>query len=164
MGNAAPWLDLGAIVLFLLALFGQAADRMVALDYVDDRADHTAALRVPAVGSAIRMDLAGRLSVSIEDVNIESFETVMWADGCLGVHLAGTLCAQTLTPGFVATARHLDRLYRYHGAGSSFLAVDFLAGARIGEPLVGLAPARSTVRPISLEEEGLSREGRGLIR
>jgi hypothetical protein len=160
MGLASPWLDLGAIVLLLLAVFGQASERRDAFE-VAAQAGMPAAFREPLVADAIREDLATRLGVDIDDIDLESYESVTWPDGCLGVHVPGTVCAQALTPGFLARASHGDEIFRYHGSGTAFVAVNFLPGARVAGPVPGADPIRSPIRSISIDGQALVPGSRG---
>ncbi len=89
-----------------------------------------------AVQQAMRQDLAARLGVDPGSVQVASFRLVTWRDGCLGVHRPGEACTQALVDGFLAELAGPDgRLYRYHGAGSHFIAASFETDATISDPL-----------------------------
>lgn len=65
----------------------------------------------------MRRDLAGRLSVDIEKVPIQSFENVTWPDSCMGVHYPYATCLAALTDGFVAILSDDEgQTYVYHGS------------------------------------------------
>ncbi|MCL4240837.1 MAG: hypothetical protein KJ048_05735 [Dehalococcoidia bacterium] len=91
-----------------------------------------------AVQRDMRRDLARRLGVDVESVSIQSFDTVTWPDGCMGVHYAYATCLAALTDGFVAIlADGEGQTYVYHGSRLDFVAVSFLDTdeAMIGEPV-----------------------------
>jgi hypothetical protein len=70
----------------------------------------------------LKAHLAGRLGAAPGDIDLVSFEPTSWSDACLGVASPGGACAQTITPGWIATLRGPDGTeYRYHGAGGRFV-------------------------------------------
>jgi len=89
-----------------------------------------------SVQPAMRQDLASRLGVGPDAVQVVSFRLVTWRDGCLGVHRPGEACTQALVDGFLAELAGPDgRVYRYPGAGDHFIAASFESGAVISDPL-----------------------------
>jgi hypothetical protein len=119
--------------------------------------------RTPAIAAAIRTDLAHRLGLDPGGITLVLFEQVTWSDSCLGIHLPGSICAQSLEPGFLAVVTGGDRVYRYHGSGRVFVAADFVPGATVSEPVPGIGPARSAIRVIAVESRQAGPPGRGLI-
>jgi hypothetical protein len=117
----------------------------------------------PASADALRADLSERLRLEADAIALAQFEHVTWSDGCLGVYLLGTICAQSLQPGFLAVLTDGAAFYRYHGSGNAFIATDFVAGATIGDPVPGMERARSAIHVIGLEGDTPGRPGRGLI-
>lgn len=88
------------------------------------------------VQALMRVDLAQRLNVPGDSVGIASYREVTWPNGCIGVERPGAVCSQALTDGFLAILRAPDgTLYRYHGIDTRFIAVSFVSGATIGEPM-----------------------------
>lgn len=65
-----------------------------------------------------RQDLAQRLDVPIEDIELIQFEAVVWPDASLGCPRPGMVYAQVLSPGYLAILKVDDREYAYH-AGKS---------------------------------------------
>jgi len=82
-----------------------------------------AAATPPAgIEAALRAHLAARLRVDAAAISLLSFEPVAWPDACLGVSAPGRVCAQVITPGWVAILRGPDgHDYRYHGTAGRFV-------------------------------------------
>lgn len=59
-------------------------------------------------------DLAQRLSVPTEEIDVLSVEAVDWPDSCLGVPVPGQACLQVITPGFRISLWHAETTYVYH--------------------------------------------------
>ncbi len=59
-------------------------------------------------------DLAQRLSVPVEDIDVLSVEAVDWPDSCLGVPVPDQACLQVITPGFRISLSHAATTYVYH--------------------------------------------------
>jgi len=59
-------------------------------------------------------DLAQRLSVPVEDIDVLSVEAVDWPDSCLGVPVPDQACLQVITPGFRTSLWHAATTYVYH--------------------------------------------------
>lgn len=96
--------------------------------------------RIKEPRQAMREDLAEKLGVDLDDVDIEDFDDVTWPDGCVGVYRNDALCTQTLIDGWLAilTVDGDDTEYRYHGTyDGGFVAVWELdpANFRIGDPV-----------------------------
>jgi len=96
--------------------------------------------RIKEPRQAMREDLAEKLGVDVDDVEIEDFDEVIWPDGCVGVYRHDALCTQALVDGWLAFLKvdGDDTEYRYHGTyDGGFIAVweldpdDF----RLGEPI-----------------------------
>jgi hypothetical protein len=87
---------------------------------------------------AMRQDLARRLNVGLQAISIVGYEQVTWPDSCLGIQRPGIICAQVLSPGFLARlADASGKVYRYHGTADAFTAASFEPGAQLGEPIRG---------------------------
>ena len=63
-------------------------------------------------------DLAHRLSISTEQINVLEARDVIWSDSSLGCPQAGMVYAQVLTPGYLIRLEYNDQQYEYH-AGKS---------------------------------------------
>lgn len=61
----------------------------------------------------VRQDLAERLGVAFNSIEVVQVEDVVWPDTCLGLP-APELCARGETPGFRATLVALGQEYTYH--------------------------------------------------
>jgi hypothetical protein len=59
-------------------------------------------------------DLAGRLSISEEEILVQSVEPVTWTDAGLGCPQPGQAYAQVLTPGFRVILEADGQVYEYH--------------------------------------------------
>lgn len=89
-----------------------------------------------SVQQTMREDLAGRLKMDLATVSMTSYASVVWPDGCMGVHKPGIACSQMVTPGFLATLSDGgEKSYVYHGTGSRFIAASFEPNARLTDPV-----------------------------
>lgn len=71
----------------------------------------------PGSADAVRLakeDLARRLDVSPEDVQVVSIEAVQWPDTSLGCPQPGMMYAQVITPGFRVLLEAEGETYQYH--------------------------------------------------
>jgi hypothetical protein len=59
-------------------------------------------------------DLAQRLSISVEQIEVVEARSVVWPDASLGCLQPGKMYAQVVTPGFVVVLEAKDRTHRYH--------------------------------------------------
>jgi hypothetical protein len=59
-------------------------------------------------------DLAGRLKLTPEQVQVKGVELVDWPDSCLDVHAASEKCAKVIIPGFRVLLTVGTVLYEYH--------------------------------------------------
>lgn len=59
-------------------------------------------------------DLAARLSISSDAIQVVSIEEVEWRDSSLGLPQAGQLYAQVITPGYRIELAAQGKRYRYH--------------------------------------------------
>jgi hypothetical protein len=69
--------------------------------------------QLPIVAPAID-DLAGRLGISPDDIEVVSAEEVTWPDGSLGCPEPGVSYTQALVDGSRAVLRYEDRAFVYH--------------------------------------------------
>lgn len=67
----------------------------------------------PAVMAA-RRDLAARLGVDVEEVQIKAFEAVEWPDSSLGCPEPGRMYLQVITPGYRINLQAAGQSYEYH--------------------------------------------------
>jgi len=67
----------------------------------------------PVVDIAMK-DLAGRLSIPVEQLQLIRQESVDWQDTSLGYPEKGMMYAQVITPGFRIILKAHDKLYEYH--------------------------------------------------
>jgi hypothetical protein len=75
----------------------------------------------PGVDELVRLairDLAERLNVSQDSIEVVQFEAVIWPDGSLGCSQPGLEYLQVQSEGYRIQLRHADRLYNYHGGGN----------------------------------------------
>ncbi len=70
-----------------------------------------------------KQDLAKRLSVNPNDIELVSFQPMTWPDSSLGCPQPGMLYTQALVEGYLIRLRVSGRVYEYHGS-------------RTGEPLL----------------------------
>ncbi len=70
------------------------------------------------LADAARKDLAQRLKVSLDAIEIEEAKTVVWPDGSLGCPKPGLVYPQVLVDGALVRLRHGGRTYDYHSGGS----------------------------------------------
>jgi len=61
-----------------------------------------------------RQDLAQRLDVPIEDIELIQFEAVVWPDASLGCPRPGMVYAQVLSQGYLVVLKAEDKEYEYH--------------------------------------------------
>lgn len=64
-------------------------------------------------------DLAGRLSISVEQVNYIGVYDVTWPDASLGCPQEGMMYAQVLTPGYLIKLGYGSIQYEYHSGKST---------------------------------------------
>jgi len=70
-----------------------------------------------SVGAPIeqaRQDLAKRLGVSVDDIEVQAVEAVEWPDASLGCPQPGMMYAQVITPGYRILLRAGGETYEYH--------------------------------------------------
>ncbi len=110
---------------------------VIATDFEDGEITFEPNAAVRVLQQLLREDLARRLSVPVEQVEVLSYRLVTWPDGCLGVYRPDALCTQALVPGSLAILTGPDgKEYRYHSNDQgSFVAASFELDARIGEPV-----------------------------
>ena len=65
-----------------------------------------------------RQDLARRLDVVAAEVELVTFESVVWPDASLGCPQPGMAYAQVLRDGYRIQLRAAGKSYSYHGGGS----------------------------------------------
>jgi len=70
-----------------------------------------------------KADLAGRLGVDVEEIEVRSIEPAQFPDASLGVPEPGKMYAQVITPGYIIRLAVGKHVYEYHGAGKRVVAV-----------------------------------------
>lgn len=65
-----------------------------------------------------KQDLAKRLSVSPDQIELVNFTPVTWPDGSLGCPEPGMMYTQMLVEGYRIQLRSGGRVYEYHGGGT----------------------------------------------
>lgn len=89
-----------------------------------------------------REDLAGRLGVDVETVDLVSFERGVWPDGSIGCPEEGKLYTQAVVIGTRIVISHDDESFAYHQAGDEepFICEDPAEGAFRGQEGDALIP------------------------
>lgn len=74
----------------------------------------------PAAGpvAQAKADLARRLSINADQIEVLRFEAVTWPDGSLGCPQPGMQYSQVLVEGYLVQLRAAGQDYEYHGAGT----------------------------------------------
>ncbi len=67
---------------------------------------------VPALKA--RADLAQRLSIDPDTIQLISVEHVDWPDGCMGIETPGVACIMVITPGYKVVLEAGGQQYEYH--------------------------------------------------
>jgi hypothetical protein len=77
-----------------------------------------------SLSETARSDLASRLNIPANEIEVVSVEPVNWPDTCLGVYHPGQACAAVMTPGWriVLHARGLD--YYYNSSETELVFAD----------------------------------------
>ena len=66
-----------------------------------------------------QQDLATRLNIAIKEIELVSFEDVVWPDGSLGCPQPGMAYTQVMVEGYRIILKHGGQVYTYHGGGGS---------------------------------------------
>ena len=61
-------------------------------------------------------ELAARLGVDVDGIEVTAYETVTWSDGSLGCPQPGMMYTQALVDGYLIQLRVDGQTYNYHGA------------------------------------------------
>jgi len=70
--------------------------------------------RLPgSVSRAVQRDLSQRVSILQQQIEIKSYRTQMWRDGCLGLPAPGEICNQALVQGWRVEASNGDGIWVY---------------------------------------------------
>jgi len=70
------------------------------------------------IGKA-KSDLAERLSITVDDIDLLEVSTVTWSDSSLGCPQNGMAYAQVLTPGYLLRMSYDAKEYSYHAGQDS---------------------------------------------
>jgi hypothetical protein len=76
-----------------------------------------------AVVRLAREDLAGRLGLAPEAIQLVSVEAVEWSDASLGCPQPGMMYAQVITPGFLVVLEAAGETYEYHTDEGRFVVL-----------------------------------------
>ncbi len=68
----------------------------------------------PTAALQARADLAQRLSIDPDTIQLISVEHVYWPDGCMGIQTPGVACAMVITPGYKVVLEAGGQQYEYH--------------------------------------------------
>ena len=74
--------------------------------------------KAPAAALKARADLAERLQIDPDTINLVRVEAVEWPDGCLGVQTPGIMCTMVITPGYRVILEAGGQQYEYHTSAS----------------------------------------------
>lgn len=66
-------------------------------------------------------DLAGRLSVDMDQISLVEAKSIFWRDASLGCPQPGMVYAQVITPGFRITLEAKGQIYDYHTDTSRYV-------------------------------------------
>jgi len=66
--------------------------------------------------ATIKQDLAGKLDISVDAIEVARAEAVTWNDGSLGCARPGEMYTQALVPGYRVILDHHGRQYDYRAA------------------------------------------------
>jgi hypothetical protein len=75
-----------------------------------------------------RQDLAGRLDLAADQIQVLSVEAVEWPDTSLGCPQPGMMYAQVLTPGYRIGLQAGGQAYTYHTGGDNLVLCEAQAG------------------------------------
>ncbi len=72
----------------------------------------------PAAGLVAQAvaDLAGRLAIAIDAIQVRAVEAVEWPDASLGCPKPGMMYAQVITPGYRIVLEAAGKTYEYHSS------------------------------------------------
>jgi hypothetical protein len=76
-----------------------------------------------AIVEHARADLAQRLDLDRDGIEVRSVEEHAFRDTSLGVPEPGQMYAQAITPGYVIWLRAKGKAYEYHGTGERVVRV-----------------------------------------
>jgi hypothetical protein len=71
-----------------------------------------------AIVEAARKDLAERLSVDVEGIDVVESRSIVWRDGSLGCPEPGMMYTEALQDGALVKLRYGSKVYSYHSGGS----------------------------------------------
>lgn len=83
-----------------------------------------------ALTASAQADLAGRLGVSPDEIEVVSVEAVEWGDSSLGCPQEGMMYAQVITPGYRIVLSYEGETYAYHTGAQADSAVIYCPEAQ----------------------------------
>ncbi|MFP3854869.1 MAG: hypothetical protein ACLFWD_11315 [Anaerolineales bacterium] len=84
---------------------------------------------------ATRADLAARLEIQVDDIEVAYVEAMNWPDAALGCPALDVNYATVVTPGYQIELRVDDEIYEYHTDATSNFVL-----CQQGEPLLPVLP------------------------
>jgi hypothetical protein len=108
----------------------------------------------PLVGLAVA-DLAERLGISPDEIEVQSVEKTEFPDTSLGVPEPGKTHAQVITPGYIVELTVEGQVYVYHGSGERVVAVP----DDEGQPPTG----RITIKGVQVSSEQVIVHGQSTL-
>ncbi|MBC7316933.1 MAG: hypothetical protein H5T70_10980, partial [Chloroflexi bacterium] len=88
----------------------------------------------------LRLDLAGRLGLASDAIQLVSVEPATWPDACLGLAQPGEMCAQVLVEGYRVLFQAGGAVYEYRTGGGVVRATGPAAASPTPMPLPSASP------------------------
>lgn len=108
----------------------------------------------PAATAAQR-DLAKRLRVDPQAIQVIDEQAMQWPDSCLGIQAPDRLCAQVITPGFQITLVYQGSEYVYHtDTGGEVALLAKAPESSMGAPFLIFAGVGSPQRELHVSDRG----------
>jgi hypothetical protein len=79
---------------------------------------------IPNVENLIEMakkDLAQRLAISANEINLVEAKSVVWPDTSLGCPQEGMGYAQVITPGYLILLKYAGAIFEYHAGSGNYI-------------------------------------------
>ncbi len=92
------------------------ADGVLYVEEINDTskpANDSQDLPLASAQTNAKNDLAEKLGIDVNDIEISQVEEKEWPDACLGISDGDTLCAQVITPGYLITLNVNETTYLY---------------------------------------------------
>jgi hypothetical protein len=105
--------------------------------------------------SLARDDMARRLDVNQEKIDVVSVEAVQWANTCLGCPEPGEVCGESVSSGFRIILRAAGERYTYHTLRDG-MAILCEGGRPVGTPVRSARDLEGPYRMVRLAREDLA--------